>query len=308
MVNGNVEDKTPKSSRRDLLAGIPSIPSESERTLRLGNDSLSALRRSCPQGPSSRDPFGRMSREALNLDLNFSSTSEDERGDDVDEEVVAAAPAVEEEAESEVERIVQRLERRNKRRISVTAAVKQRFLRLCRDAQLSLTRSPNRGSKWDSSCILREDVLRIRKAVRLEVEGRTRPRRVLDGIMAWLGFHCQCKVLLQVLNRAVDVIDKNDEDDADLFHFNDFTFYNLEQVSRYPWMRSAGVFSILATLAYYLFSPLLWCAIMDDQNVCPMGNDWDGSAESGWMASLYFASATMSVSFYLISLCQLPSF
>ena len=146
MVNGNVEDKTPKSSRRDLLAGIPSIPSESERTLRLGNDSLSALRRSCPQGPSSRDPFGRMSREALNLDLNFSSTSEDERGDDVDEEDVAA---VEEEAESEVERIVQRLERRNKRRISVTAAVKQRFLRLCRDAQLSLTRSPNRGSKFE---------------------------------------------------------------------------------------------------------------------------------------------------------------
>ncbi|EJK72242.1 hypothetical protein THAOC_06240, partial [Thalassiosira oceanica] len=284
-------NKSPKSSRRDLLAGISCT--ESERTLRLGNDSLSVLRRSWSfrLGPSGRDLPGRKASEALSLDLNFSSSSSvDERDGDVDEEEAVAPQAVEGEAESEVERIVQRLERRNKRRISVTAAVKQRFLRLCRCAQLSLTRSPDRDSKWDRSCLPREDVLRIRKVVRLEVEGRTRLRRVFDGILAWLGFQCQSKVLLQVLNRAVDVIDENDVDHADLFHFNDFTFYNLEQVSRYPWMRSAGVFSVLATLAFYLFSPLLWCAVMDDPNVCPVNED----GPSGWLASLYFASATMS--------------
>ena len=387
-------------SRRDLFARSRSSAAH------LGQGSLSTLSRS---GRNSRNLLG-MRRSVRNLNVEHAdvhaaghhalSSGGDEEGGRlvlsatlVDEEDVVVAQVVEEEAESEVERIVQRLERRNERRIPVTAAVKARFLRLCRDAQLkssSTVRSgayPNTsggvgGAKWDSSCIRREDVLRIRKAVRLEVEGRTRTRRVLDGILAWLGFHCQCKVLLSVLNRAVDVIDRrrggsatksrvnlnasatssggnrtsfvslassvtssgrdrnsfanlasldsmergevgrrgaspqsnaedaNDDDvggglgataddEADLFHFNDFTFYNLEQVSRYPWMRSAGVFSVLATLAFYLFSPILWCAVMNDPNVCPRNED----GPSGWTASLYFASATMSVSFYLISLC-----
>ena len=278
MLGGNADG-------RDALAGTRA---GSGRTPRPADGSPGAPRRDLRAGPTSdKDP-----------DPSSSSGHVDRgvpRGGP-DEEDAVPARAADDGAGSEVERIVLRLERRNGTRVPVTPDARGRFLRSCRDAQLSLTRCPGSASRWDAGCIRREDVLRMREGARLEVEGRTRTRRVLDGTLAWLGFPCGSKVLLRVLNRAVDAAGGEDGDRADLFDFNDFVFYNLEPVSRYPWMRSAGAFSVLATLAFYLFSPLLWCAVMDDPNVCPMGEDWDGSAGSGWMSSLYFASATMSVS------------
>merc|ERR1712194_427667 len=59
-----------------------------------------------------------------------------------------------------------------------------------------------------ASCILRSDVLQIRQAIRLEVESRSHIQRISDGLKKYFGFRTHCKVLLRVLNHAVDLIDE----------------------------------------------------------------------------------------------------
>jgi hypothetical protein len=245
--------------------------------------------------------------------------------------------------ESEVERIVQRLELRNANRVPVPAEVKSRFLRMClnvcklraTDSNIDCGCGEVKVSS-ESPCILRQDVINMRNKVRLEVEGRSRVRRISDGFNTYFGFRCHCKVLLNVLNRAVDLIDQSGHakarhrrrssidsttqravdtdlndvgadgaacpmkspsdttaslDEEEWFYYKDFAFYSLKVDSKYPWMRNAGVFSILTTLLFYIFSPILWCHILQDENICPSS---ESGRYNGWLTSLYFASATMS--------------
>ena len=54
-------------------------------------------------------------------------------------------------------------------------------------------------------------------------------------------------------------------------------------------MRHPSLFSILITLAFYIFSPVLWCSLLHDPNICPQNRDrWPP------LSALFFASATMS--------------
>ena len=268
--------------------------------------------------------------------------------------------------DSEVERIVQRLEHRNADRARVPAEVKSQFLRLCKDACLKRQRvlengglddscgsngahnndsnnnnsnnnnKNNGGGETISSCILRSDVIQIRQSIRLQVENQSKRQRVADGIRVYLGFRCHCKVLLHVLNRAVDLIDESSRaaqakkktkktrgrrhlsldslsgshniahpsniesckentnihdgnNDNEWFYYKDFAFYSLKIESNYPWMRHPSLFSILITLAFYIFSPVLWCSLLHDPNICPQNRDrWPP------LSALFFASATMS--------------
>ena len=220
------------------------------------------------------------------------------------------------------------------------------------------------------SCILRSDIIQIRKSIRLEVESRPRFRRITDGIKAYFGFRIHSKVLLHVLNRAVDSIDasgislaakqrrrrskglvdssfnsnsgpqltgsgtislshppisnileessynENDKDmnlnsiegggdhtnntsdidEKEWFYYKDFAFYSLKVESNYPWMRDATIHALLITFAFYFFTPILWCSILNDENICPRYDYTTGLAkkDSGWLSALFFASATMS--------------
>ena len=219
------------------------------------------------------------------------------------------------------------------------------------------------------SCILRSDIIQIRKSIRLEVESRSRFRRITDGIKTYFGFRIHSKVLLHVLNRAVDSIDAsgvslaakqrrrrskglvdssfnsnsgqlggsgtislsyppisnileetsydngNDNnynsiegggdhtnntpdiiDEKEWFYYKDFAFYSLKVESNYPWMRNATYTALLITFAFYFFTPILWCSILNDENICPRYDYTTGLAkkDSGWLSALFFASATMS--------------
>jgi len=216
------------------------------------------------------------------------------------------------------------------------------------------------------SCILRSDIIQIRKSIRLEVESRSRFRRITDGIKTYFGFRIHSKVLLHVLNRAVDSIDasgislaakqrrrrskglvdssfnsnsgqlggsgtislsyppisnileetsyENDNytsiegggdhtnntpdiiDEKEWFYYKDFAFYSLKVESNYPWMRNATYTALLITFAFYFFTPILWCSILNDENICPRYDYTTGVAkkDSGWLSALFFASATMS--------------
>ena len=202
-------------------------------------------------------------------------------------------------------------------------------------------------SQHTFSCILREYIIRIRNRVRLEVESRNRSTRLRDGLKAHLGFPCHGKVLMDVLNRAMDTIDEQgkggggasrkrrrditmgvdssdtegrfglspgsyltaleegcgndcgdaassapeEEMTAEWFYYKDFAFYNLTVESRYPWMRNPTVFSVLATVSFYLLTPILWCYVLKDDGICPADPENGGRR---WLSSFYFASATMS--------------
>jgi len=79
------------------------------------------------------------------------------------------------------------------------------------------------------------------------------------------------------------------------FYYKDFSFYNLKVESNYPWMRNATVFSLVCILAFYVFTPILWCLILNDENICPRNNgDGEGNSSHVLLTPLYFASATMS--------------
>lgn len=237
--------------------------------------------------------------------------------------------------ESDVERIVQRLEKRNANRVSVPPDVKAVFLRMCLNVcRLRVTDSNvdcgcgEVKVTSDSPCILRDDVINMRNRVRLEVELRSRSRRIIDAIKSSCGFRCHSEVLLNVLNRAVDLIDSSghvkarerrrtslggnsidqntnsgssdlapvcpmkkqaDPNEEEWFYYKDFAFYSLKVESEYPWMRNPLLYSICVTLSFYIFSPILWCSILHDENICSAS---DGI--HGWGSALYFASVTMS--------------
>jgi len=164
--------------------------------------------------------------------------------------------------DSDVERIVQRLEQRNANRLHVPVEVKNRFLRLCKDASMKRQRQRCQHSssqngiditnttlsaaveEGDNSpikqllvsqkssinmtldhrttqttnnntvqpkhqCILRKDIISIRNSIRLQVESRTYIQRINDAIRNFLGFKTHCKLLLMVLNKALDMIDNS---------------------------------------------------------------------------------------------------
>jgi len=234
-----------------------------------------------------------------------------------------------------------------------------------------------------SPCILREDIIQLRNTVRLAYESRTKFQQFQKSARSIFGFRDVDKVLLNVLNRAVDSIDAsghveakkrraltrmastlgrsdslrkqsgvmrtspsnenlennpsgmllrtnssrlegggggggilddsyrsfgsqqqeddvndnkksagNTKDDEKLewFYYKDFAFYNLKVESKYPWVRNAGLFSLLVTVTFLLFTPVLWCVVLRDENICPSHQ----SSYNGWLSSLYFASVTMS--------------
>ena len=64
-------------------------------------------------------------------------------------------------------------------------------------------------SESTSPYIHRSDLLQIRNTIRLTVESRSKYQRLQDSIKDKLGFRSHSKVLLHVLNRAVDMIDES---------------------------------------------------------------------------------------------------
>ena len=220
------------------------------------------------------------------------------------------------------------------------------------------------SSTTASPCILREDVIRLRNTVRLNYESRTKMQRFQKLARSLAGFRDVDKVLLHVLNRAVDSIDESghveakrrrklsrrastlgingslkllgqsgvipmttltstqsnesvssgprgmmlrtdsirlgdggalddddrsaasllqddedgenadkkttikkmrDEDMLEWFYYKDFAFYNMKVESKYPWVRNTGFFSLLVTLMFLIFTPILWCVVLYDE-------------------------------------------
>ena len=87
--------------------------------------------------------------------------------------------------------------------------IKQLLVSQKSSINLTLDHTNNVRVQPKHQCILRTDIISIRNQIRLEVESRTYIQRLNDGIRNFLGFKTHCKLLLMVLNKALDMIDNS---------------------------------------------------------------------------------------------------
>jgi hypothetical protein len=112
-----------------------------------------------------------------------------------------------------------------------------------------------------------------------------------------LNFRNQNEQLLKVLDRAVALVNVEQSDADNWFHYMDFNIYYTRVESKWPWMRNGNTVALLWLGLFYFTTPILFCAILEDEGIC---EKVDGKPYAGWMSALYFASTTLStVSWYL---------
>jgi len=183
---------------------------------------------------------------------------------------------------SEIEQLTSRIEERSANRISTTAKVGKRFTKSCRKIAKAKAYCSN------FSKIRLRDLKELRNVV--EEEGHRAPKFWVD-CCKMLGFPSELEQLLLCLDRAIEVVQEQDGFDGNgWFYYQDFTVYYTRIESRWPWLRNSTVFSALSMLCFYLFTPIFFCFIVRDRNVCPIS----GSNYYEWETSLYFASVTLS--------------
>lgn len=120
----------------------------------------------------------------------------------------------------------------------------------------------------------------------MKVEGHNAPKFWVDS-WKMLGFPSEFEQLVRCFDKAIEVVHNHDGfDENGWFYYQDFTVYYTRIESRWPWIRNATIFSVLSMLCFYLFTPIFFCVIVRDRNVCPL--------DTSWVTSLYFASATLS--------------
>ena len=180
---------------------------------------------------------------------------------------------------SEVEQIAERIERRREERIPVTFKSRVRFLKGCRKIA--------RRQGYDTARISEDDLKEYRDRVAAEADEF---RGICNiRILKRIGVYADVDCLLQILDRAVNVMKDSDIDDS-WFFYTDFSAYHTQVVSRWPWMRTSLRQAMLVLFAFYFFTPILFCNVMDQSNICTD----NGSRYSGLVSALYFASTTLS--------------
>jgi hypothetical protein len=131
---------------------------------------------------------------------------------------------------------------------------------------------------------LRDDL-----AERVDNSGLNTPAR---RVIAFLGFRNTDVALLKMYNRAIEMIDELDRDDG--LSFKDFAFYDTKLESRWPWMRNKSLAAFLIIGSFYILTPVLFCAVINDLQVCPVDPTEHNRWYYGWLTSIYFASTTMA--------------
>lgn len=183
--------------------------------------------------------------------------------------------------DSEVEELAFKIEKQRDERIPVTDHVRISFLKTCR--RIAKNEDMNPRSMIPKRCLLE-----MRDKVQAQVDDRQEAEGCIRKLFHRLGFLDEKVTKLEMLNRAVERVNELDED---VFLYQDFSFYHTRLVSRFPLMRNSGSIAIMIMLSFYFLTPIWFCHIVPDENVCPTDT---GLAYGGWLTALYFASTTMS--------------
>lgn len=177
---------------------------------------------------------------------------------------------------TEVEQVAERYEIMHENRISVTFSVKNRLLVTCRRIA--------KAKKLHMKIPL-QDLLDLREQARNDIENKS--VRGLYALAHAIGFYDESQMFLEVLDRAIERVTK--ELKADYFYYQDFSFYFIHVISRWPWFRSSFMTYVIWMMGYYVLTPVFFCVIAKDDQVCPRDRTY-----GGWLTGLYFASATLS--------------
>ena len=78
----------------------------------------------------------------------------------------------------------------------------------------------------------------------------------------------------------------------DYFYYQEFHFYHIRIEHGVFWFRPGLQRSVLIILAFYFLTPILFCHISYEPDICP--NEVDGKPYPGWLTAIYFGSVTLS--------------
>ena len=119
-----------------------------------------------------------------------------------------------------------------------------------------------------------------------------------------IGWLCDVDCLLMIVDRALEVTEE--EEGQVWFYYRHFNWDHVHTVPRLAVMRSELGVACLIVFLYYLFTPILFCNMMKESNIC---GGLDGDTYRGWVSALYFASTTMStVGYGDLSVAQDPPY
>ena len=194
---------------------------------------------------------------------------------------------------SEPEQIADKIEQMRENRLHVTMNSRIRFLKDCRSMAIQAGSTIARISLEDL------------KAYRDRVAQECEQGKGLDNwtVLKALGFLCDVDCLLIILDRALEITEESEG--HTWFYYRDFNFDHVHTVTRFPLLRSEFRMACLIVFLYYLFTPILFCNMMDESNIC---GGIDGDTYRGWVSALYFASTTLStVGYGDLSVAQDPA-
>lgn len=180
---------------------------------------------------------------------------------------------------SEVERLAIKIQTKRNNRIPITFAVRKRFLKKCHEMACQ------RGHK---KRICLDDLLQFRDEIRKEFQSSHKSK--VASVVDFLGFPNESEMLFHVLEKGVER--GTSEIQQPYFYYQDFSFYYTKVVSWWPWLRSPFKRYLLTVSAFYIFAPVFFCWIVDDEQVCP--DIPDRGHYAGWLTATYFASVTLS--------------
>lgn len=167
------------------------------------------------------------------------------------------------EGRSQVEILAEKIERRRNDRILITNQV-----RVALESELlQIAIDKNYPSK---NRVRRQDLVAYRERVANEMacERRHDAHTFSSLCLAALnriGVKTTNQCLLEVLDRCIVHIDAIDDD---WFHYVEFGFFYTRVVSQWPWMRNQSVNAFMVVAVFFLCTPILFCYVLEDENVC----------------------------------------
>lgn len=188
--------------------------------------------------------------------------------------------------ESQIEQLAHRIEARRAERILVIFAVRVNLLRTCRD----ICKSKNYNS---TNSIYLDDLEGLHAEAKAKVEADSQSTNPIRLFSRRMGFRNEALQTLQVLEKALMVVNEVQDDHNNWFYFQDFSFYYTKVESQWPWLRSPPSVAFLIIFCFYLFTVIFFCHIVDDADICPDDPTDQNRFYYGWLSSLYFASTTM---------------
>mmetsp|Transcript_17013 Transcript_17013/g.34923 ORF Transcript_17013/g.34923 Transcript_17013/m.34923 type:complete len:522 (-) Transcript_17013:47-1612(-) len=186
-----------------------------------------------------------------------------------------------------VQALANQIASRRADRLPVTYGVFVAFLKCCK--RIAKERNYETLNKIKST-----DMIKLREELTKEItKGRILPGPV-RRFTEFFGFRDELRTANLLVDRAERRVEAMAEQHADFrlsflegwFYYRDFAFYHTVTEATLPWTRNELSVALTKTLLFFLGTPIFFCYISPDENICP--------AEQGWLNSLYFASKTMS--------------